>query len=79
MQRVLSNNLDQGDYSILHKAHVLTQNISRQDITFGEKTGRVLYDIFGSATGRLTTKKKSIPVLTLKKEQRSLIKPQNDA
>jgi hypothetical protein len=39
----------------------------------------VLYDIFGSATGRLTTKRGSIPVLTLKKEQRELLRPQNDA
>ena len=67
------------DYEILHKAHVLTTNISQQDISFGTKLGRVLYNIFGSATGRLTTKKGSIPVLTLKKEQRELLTPQNDA
>lgn len=69
----------QKDYDILHKAHVLTTNIARQDIKFGTKIGRVLYNIFGSATGRLTTKKGSVPVLTLKKEQRELLKPQNDA
>ena len=67
------------DYDILHKAHVLTTNISHQEITFGDKKGRVLYNIFGSATGRLTTKRGSVPVLTLKKEQRQLLKPQNDA
>ena len=67
------------DYDILHKAHVLVTNIAKQDISFGQKTGRVLYDIFGSATGRLTTKRGSIPVLTLKKEQRELLTPQNDA
>ncbi len=67
------------DYDILHKAHVLVTNISKQDISFGQKTGRVLYDIFGSATGRLTTKRGSVPVLTLKKEQRGLLTPQNDA
>ena len=69
----------QEDYDILHKAHVLTTNISQQNIKFGKQTGRVLYDIFGSATGRLTTKRGSVPVLTLKKEQRELLKPQNDA
>jgi hypothetical protein len=69
----------QGDYDILHKAHVLTTNISQQDVQFDGKSGRVLYNIFGSATGRLTTKRGSVPVLTLKKEQRSLLKPQNDA
>ena len=67
------------DYDILHKSHVLTSNIAQQDVLFGQKLGRVLYNIFGSATGRLTTKKGSIPVLTLKKEQRQLLKPQNDA
>ena len=67
------------DYDILHKIHVLTTNIARQDIYFGTKKGRVLYNIFGSATGRLTTKRNSVPVLTLKKEQRELLRPQNDA
>ncbi len=67
------------DYEILHKAHVLTTNIAQQDVTFGTKIGRVIYNIFGSATGRLTTQKGSVPVLTLKKEQRELLKPQNDA
>ena len=67
------------DYDILHKAHVLTTTIARQDISFENKVGRVLYNIFGSATGRLTTQRGSVPVLTLKKEQRELIKPQNDA
>ena len=38
-----------------------------------------IYNIFGSATGRLTTKRNSVPVLTLKKEQRELLRPQNDA
>ena len=67
------------DYEILHKAHVLATNIGRQDIHFSGKKGRVIYNIFGSATGRLTTKRGSVPVLTLKKEQRQLLKPQNDA
>lgn len=67
------------DYDILHKAHVLTENIAHQDISFDGKNGKVLYNIFGSATGRLTTVKGSVPVLTLKKDQRSLLTPQNDA
>lgn len=69
----------ESDYDILHKIHVLTTNIAKQDIRFGTKNGRVLYNIFGSATGRLTTKRSSVPVLTLKKEQRELLTPQNDA
>ena len=67
------------DYDILHKIHVLTTNIAQQNIRFGTKNGRVLYNIFGSSTGRLTTRRDSVPVLTLKKEQRELLTPQNDA
>tara|TARA_B100000927_G_scaffold212228_1_gene172839 strand:- start:217 stop:1359 length:1143 start_codon:yes stop_codon:yes gene_type:complete len=80
MQNILlSKNLDTSDYDILHKAHVLTSNISKQKINFENQQKRVLYSIFGSATGRLTTKKGSVPVLTLKKQERSKIKPQNSA
>jgi hypothetical protein len=46
---------------------------------FEGKKGRVQYNIFGSATGRLTTKKGSVPIMTLKKEDRYKIVPQNDA
>ena len=77
--RNVLNSSKEEDYDILHKAHVLTSNIAHQSISFAGKKGRVLYNIFGSATGRLTTKKNSVPVLTLKKEQRSLLRPQNDA
>ena len=66
------------EYDILHKAHVLASNISRQDVIFGNKKKRISYNIFGSATGRLTTIKGSLPILSLKKEQRRLIKPSND-
>ena len=38
----------------------------------------VEYDLNGSRTGRLTTRPNSIPVLTLKKELRGIIKPTND-
>ena len=79
LENILKTTTKQDDYDILHKAHVLTTNISKQDITFGSKKGKVIYDIFGSATGRLTTKRGSVPVLTLKKGQRELLKPQNDA
>ena len=44
------------------------------------KEGRRIidYDVLGSKTGRLTNKSDSIPILTLKKELRSIIQPQND-
>ena len=38
----------------------------------------VRYDIFGTKTGRLTTKKNTFPVLTLPKYCRSILKPNND-
>ena len=74
----LYRNFEKPDcYNILHKGHVLTENISRQKINFEGKEGSVKYDIFGSVTGRLTTKRESIPVLTMKKEKRALLKPNN--
>jgi len=78
-ERIRNVKTRQQDYEILHKAHVLTRNIAEQKISYGERIGKVKYNIFGSQTGRLTTKKGSVPVLTLKKEQRFLLKPQNDA
>ena len=37
------------------------------------------YDIFGTITGRLKVKKDSFPILTLDKDHRGILKPNNDA
>ena len=46
---------------------------------FGETTPYVDYDIFGTVTGRLTTKKNSFPIMNLKKELKVHVRPNNDA
>jgi hypothetical protein len=47
--------------------------------SFGEKTSHISYEIYGSVTGRLTTKSNSFPILNLKKEIADIVVPTNDA
>ena len=45
---------------------------------FGEQTPYVDYDLFGTVTGRLTTKRGSFPILNLKKSLKNHVRPNND-
>lgn len=66
------------DYDILHKIHVLTSNISKQEICVNNTPEKIKYDIFSSATGRMTTERGSFPILNISKEERVGITPKND-
>ena len=58
--------------------HLLTSTVHRNKISQMKNFNYIDYDLFGTVTGRLTTKSNSFPVLTLKKEMRQVLKPNND-
>lgn len=76
-----NNHLMTGIYGLCSKIAEKDLNINLSNIPFhlrkkfeGVPT-RVKYNPFKSVTGRLTTKKGSFPILTLKKELRGLVEP----
>lgn len=58
--------------------HLMVSTIHRNKIQQMKKYNFIDYDLFGTVTGRLTTKQNSFPMLTLKKEIRQIVKPNND-
>tara|TARA_R110000824_G_scaffold2047_6_gene9904 strand:+ start:1315 stop:2496 length:1182 start_codon:yes stop_codon:yes gene_type:complete len=64
----------------LNKLNALSHQIATRNFLKRLKKAekRVKYNIFGTKTGRLTTEPKSFPILTLKKEYRSILEPNND-
>ena len=65
-------------HEILRKAHILTEEMNSHTNLYKGIFGRTNYGIFGTKTGRLSNAKSSIPVLTMKKEDRIHLEPTND-
>ena len=64
----------------MHKLSTLGHQIAARNFLKRLKRAEkhIKYNIFGTKTGRLTTEPKSFPILTLKKEYRSILEPNND-
>ena len=91
-EKPLNYNLLNDFQKLLHKIQYQNLNLNKEGCRqlYHSSVGRrkanelmkshyyVDYNLFGTVTGRLTTRSKSFPMLTLKKEFRRLIKPHND-
>lgn len=65
-------------YDILKKAHILTEEMNAKSNLYKGKMKNTNYNIFGTRTGRLSNKKSGIPILTMKREERTALEPSND-
>ena len=71
--RSQSLNLDISDCK-----HLFVTTAQRNNIKRMMANNHIDYNLFGTVTGRLTTNENSFPILTLKKEIRQIMKPNND-
>ena len=65
-------------YDVLKKAHILTEEMNAKSNLYNGELKNTNYSIFGTRTGRLSNKKSGIPILTMKREDRSSLEPSND-
>ncbi len=78
MKHVFENIKKPQHYEILRKAHILTEEMNVKENLYNGELKRTNYSVFGTRTGRLSNKKSGIPILTMKKEERSQLEPSND-
>ena len=67
-------NIDEKALENLFETYGAHRKLSR----LSESGNRVVYNLFGTKTGRLTTRPSSFPILTLKSNYKELILPNND-
>ena len=79
-QYVLDTHSRPTNYNFYKELTEVLLDISRNPLYINDTSYtniNIKYNIFGTRTGRLTTLKNSFPILTLKKENRNIIEPDN--
>ena len=79
-QHVLDTHSRPSNYNFYKDLTEVLLDISRNSLYINDDSynnTNIKYNIFGTRTGRLTTLKNSFPILTLKKEDRVIVEPNN--